>query len=435
WRFQAHNLSYNISVQFDGYEHKYHWIKKGIDFLIDGTKYNRDEPGLTSDIGWFFGHKLSRADERVLFRELFRQDVDYHDKLNAETPVKTTSALGPDQRPDTWLMAHLWYSYAQKTADTKDVQVRGVAPLVFHSYPGKARIDYADAIESEGYLDEVGQEAWRKAGELWNEFGDRSIPNSRGYLIRLNDFEVFRSADRKYWEQLRELGPGVYEQLEAAKLAKLTEEERFIHETSNAELTDEQIGQRPAISRKLEITYEDLANHVPAENRVEAKKLASKARINSALASATSSYRDTINYVYWKIRCEAEQTDTMLAARKYVLEAERLYEETALTAARAEFERAWEKWAEVYEMYPDLRGDVEAEILLEKIVLYQELLGQLSEAFPPPDFKLTSFLEYNSFEYAELAREAFGSATPIGSNVGEVPPSTPDSGESPSASE
>jgi uncharacterized protein YlxP (DUF503 family) len=44
WDFQAHNLSYNTSVEFDNYRDRYQWVKKGIAFLILGTQYNRDEP-------------------------------------------------------------------------------------------------------------------------------------------------------------------------------------------------------------------------------------------------------------------------------------------------------------------------------------------------------------------------------------------------------
>ena len=53
WEFQAWNLSYNVSVEFDDYRHRYHWVKKGIDYLIDGTRYNRDEPRLLWNVGWF----------------------------------------------------------------------------------------------------------------------------------------------------------------------------------------------------------------------------------------------------------------------------------------------------------------------------------------------------------------------------------------------
>ena len=36
WEFQAHNMSYNISREFDDYEFRYRWVKKGISFLTKG---------------------------------------------------------------------------------------------------------------------------------------------------------------------------------------------------------------------------------------------------------------------------------------------------------------------------------------------------------------------------------------------------------------
>ena len=51
WIFQGWNLSYNISVEFDDYRDRYFWVIKGIDFLKEGTAYNKDEPRLMSTIG------------------------------------------------------------------------------------------------------------------------------------------------------------------------------------------------------------------------------------------------------------------------------------------------------------------------------------------------------------------------------------------------
>jgi hypothetical protein len=33
WEFQSHNLAYNVSVEFDDYRQRYHWVKRGISFL------------------------------------------------------------------------------------------------------------------------------------------------------------------------------------------------------------------------------------------------------------------------------------------------------------------------------------------------------------------------------------------------------------------
>ena len=37
WEYQAHNLAYNVSMEFDDYEYRYHWVKKGLDFLKRGV--------------------------------------------------------------------------------------------------------------------------------------------------------------------------------------------------------------------------------------------------------------------------------------------------------------------------------------------------------------------------------------------------------------
>ena len=84
WEFQAHNLSYNVSVEFDDYRHRYHWVKKGISFLIDGIRHNRDNPRLLHQTGWFIGQKIGRADEHVHFRRMFREDQDFHDELTPQ---------------------------------------------------------------------------------------------------------------------------------------------------------------------------------------------------------------------------------------------------------------------------------------------------------------------------------------------------------------
>src|SRR4051812_10133714 len=40
WDFQSHNLSYNISVEFDDYRDRFYWVMEGINFLKDGYQYN-----------------------------------------------------------------------------------------------------------------------------------------------------------------------------------------------------------------------------------------------------------------------------------------------------------------------------------------------------------------------------------------------------------
>ena len=86
WEFQSHNLAYNVSAEFDDYRYRYRWVKKGVDCLVKGVHYNRDEPKLLHVLGKTTGQKMGTADEKVLFRELYRDDTDWHSELAADIP-------------------------------------------------------------------------------------------------------------------------------------------------------------------------------------------------------------------------------------------------------------------------------------------------------------------------------------------------------------
>ena len=97
WKFQAWNLTYNVSVEFDDYRDRYYYVRRGIKFLKEGEHYNGDNPQLLWDLGWFIGQKIGRADEHVQYRRLFKEDDDFH-------PADRTL----DER-DNWLVGKEWY--------------------------------------------------------------------------------------------------------------------------------------------------------------------------------------------------------------------------------------------------------------------------------------------------------------------------------------
>ena len=111
WEYQAHNLSYNISVEFDDYEYRYHWVKEGIKFLTDGIPYNYRNHRITDNLGFFTGMKIGRSDERFQFRELFRKDSDFHEAMlltdgkGVDPDLYDTREYGHDN----WKMAWLWF--------------------------------------------------------------------------------------------------------------------------------------------------------------------------------------------------------------------------------------------------------------------------------------------------------------------------------------
>ena len=401
WNFQAWNLSYNVSVEFDDYRHRYHWVKKGIDYLIEGTQYNKEEPMLRKDVGWFFSHKIGRADERKQYRRLYRNDVDFHEKLSSnELPVDFEGTMGPDGKPDNWLMAHDWYRSAENLVDTRDIPIKN--PILFHSRAPMALIYYANYIEKDGYLDEKGQNAWRTAGRAWDDYGNRPMATTAGRLISLNQLDEHQANANAARQRLVTLMPGVSEQIFEDKKAKLPPAERALVDADVDTLPLEKALAQQQLLKSLVVSASDLLARAPAELRKEARRYARQEREARSMMRAISMYRENSNYEYWKMRCEIEQLDRMIEARRHVMEADRLESEAFLEPARAEYEAAWDAWADVFEQYPAMIENNEAEELMEPIGRYKTLLGRLDEAFPPPDFKLRNLLDYFKDTHMEI---------------------------------
>jgi hypothetical protein len=404
WQFQSWNLSYNVSVEFDNYRHRYHWVKKGIDFLMEGTTYNRNEPRLLWDLGWFFGHKFGRSDEYRQFRRIYRTDNDFHDTL----PVDQDRTRGPDGQPDNWLTAHEWFAEAQRVVDQEGKPIKGKNPLVFHSDPPKALIRFAEAIEEEGYLDDKAKVAWINAEDDWLAYGDRDIPATYGYKIRLNEVDTWQEEAERLKAELDRLLPGVREQIRQQRLASLSPKERELLQTPRIQWgNDYDLGL--AAVEKAEVTHEDVAARAPAELRTEVRRLVSKIHEAEDHSRTIRRYRDVVNYQYWRTRCEVEQTDRAIQARRYLFEADQAYEKADLLGARDKYEEAWKRWSIIHRNHPELADDVTADDLVDAIQRYRLLLGQMDEPFPPPGFPMIALVEARRDEF-DLTEEQIEAA-------------------------
>ncbi|MCH5374700.1 MAG: hypothetical protein JJ992_12050, partial [Planctomycetes bacterium] len=308
WEFQAHNLSYNISVEFDDYRHRYHWVKKGISFLVEGMHYNRENPRLLHWIGWITGQKIGRADEHVQFRELFREDEDFHKEISAEVVVD--DALGFDGRPDNWLVGRLWYVRAQSAVDTKGIPLRGKSPLIFNADNPMSLINYASTIEDEGVLGETAMRAWHNGAEGWALYGQRQIPTSWGHNVRLADYDQISAEIDAMVKKLDDMVPGAREKIKQEKIDSLTPELRAAYEVPDDELTDDNYEAHYEAARKINVTHAEVAERAEESQKEKAVKLAARLEEFITLASRTSQYRNIVNYEYWETRCDAEQTRT-----------------------------------------------------------------------------------------------------------------------------
>ena len=388
WRFQGWNLAYNISVEFDDYHDRYYWVIKGINFIIGGTKVNYNEPRLLYDVGWDISQKIGRADEHKQFRKLFKEDNDFFDEH-----VPDIGNLTPAER-DNWLVGRRWYLKAQHVVDTLGIPVKGTSPLVFHSYPSMGLINYAEAIEDEGVYGEVAKNAWRKARDGWREFGDRDMPTTYNLTIHLNEQERFEEKARTAGEELDKLVPGAQEALRKERMATLPkEDDRECSRYRKIARSWQETIRANAAESKIKPSYYEIADKADKEHRVEALRLADAAAAAENQAQIIDRYRDIVNFEYWQRRCEMEQTEDALAARKLVFDADALFRNSDLEVAKAKYDEGLEKWAAVLKAYPQFKDESTfMDDIREVIDRYRKLLDQLDLKLPE-DFILKDALK------------------------------------------
>jgi len=410
WIFQAWNQSYNVSVEFDNYEHRYHWVKKGIHYLIEGTRYNQRDVRLQWQLGWVFGHKIGRSDERRQFRRLFKEDTDFHEELPLDYNDPQVTVRDFQGKIDNWLVAREFFERAIRIAESPGGSKKwGQSPVLFYSEPTMQRMNYAETILEEGYFGPQANLAWKKSGEEWHEYGNRQIPTSVPAIqIRLNGLDETNARideiKRQLDELLAQLDKDLREVIRQEKYDELTEEERAAYETPEEQRTNEQAALAAAVERKLEVSYDEILERAPQDVKEEGARLTIQLSDLQRRASFIRSYRNIVNYEYWATRCEAEQTETMVNARRDVHHAAELYDKAILTkytdpvtgeeklGAKEVYERAWKGWAEIFKRYPVMLDNPETEDLLVHIKDYRDLLGQLEQDLPD-DFDLQIVLD------------------------------------------
>jgi hypothetical protein len=410
WEFQAHNETYNVSVEYDAYRMRYAWVKKGIDLLIRGTEHNKKDTRLVNYLSWFFGQKIGRADEHKQFRELFRNDHDYHTKLTETLHMQMDDldVVGPNRKdPDNWLVGRRIQLRAVNLVETQGVPIRGKSPVLFYADAPMLRINYSKAIEDEGWLGDVAGEAWRLSGNDWKRYGEQPVPTSWGHDIRLGEYERYRELTAAGLKKLNEeIAPGVHEKLLAERQAKLKPEERAALEIPPEKRTNQQMMLAMEAEPKLAVNVEEVANLAPAEKRREAKLIARQCTEYDTIATRIERYRDIVNFKYWRTRCEVEQSPTALKARQLVADATKKYEQGDIDKSKELYESAWVEWAKVYDKYPEMMDDVEADDLVDSIQRYRKVLSQHDIHGLPEDFPLRRFLEVQRHGKEVLKQEA-----------------------------
>lgn len=402
WQYQAWNLTYNVSVELDDVRDRFHYVKRGIEFLKKGITYNRDSPYLLSELGWFIGNKIGRADEKKEYRRLFKDDTDFHP---ADRP--------PEQR-DNWLVSRGWYETSVSAVDDRKKSLGQKNPSIFYSDPARAQINYADAIEKEGVFGEKARSAWATAERMWKDFGRRDLKSSQGFYVRLGEIDKLKEETEALEKRLAEMSPTAVEAALEEKRKQLTPEQIALLEGPETGLTEEQTTMRYEAARQLIVQPTDVAAAIAKQNpeqAAEARRLANKVTLNQAKIRLTRNNSEVVNYEYWATRSALEQTAEALKARELAHEARRVFKNDAdLLKARELYEQSFTEWAKIFEMFPQLPLDsVTGSDIWEYVEQYSDVLQQLDLNLVDEeigrDFPLWAVVEANdnSGVYAKAA--------------------------------
>jgi hypothetical protein len=360
--------------------------------LILGSHYNRDEPGLLSQIGWFTGQKIGRADEHQQFRRLFRDDKDFH-QVFRDNGVEVDEALGPDRKPDNWLVGKLWYNKAVDAHIAHSKPIRGRTPLLFYSGAPMSQMNSAAAMNKDGYFFENAVLAWHQAKDAWQRYGERELPTSVGFNIRLNDKEPVDQRIKEAREELDRLCPGAAEEIRKEKLAKLAPDKQAILNIPPEQRSAEQSSLAYDAEQEAKVLPRDYIGRSKLEDRPRVRQLADQIEQDEQTAHQIEINRRIVNFAYWRTRAEAELTEEAPQAHSNVYSADKLVASGEnLAKARGMYEAAWKLYDTIFEKYPELMENAEAQDLIESVAHYRDLLGQLDEPFPS-DFPLWSLLD------------------------------------------
>lgn len=372
WYYQGWNLSYNVSVEFDDYRERYRWVIKGIEFLKKGIRYNRNDPILYRDVGWFIAQKIGRADESKQFRQLFREDKDFHDPETVER--------------DNWLVGKQWFRRAEEVVamidpDDPTKGLKKVSPVVFYSNAPMCQMNYSEYLWQDGTFGEKAQMGWRAADRDWQEFGNRPLPGLEpNTKVRLNDKETYEQQAAELVKTLEAMAPGLRDKIREERLASLTAAERKARELPPDKRTAADWELAGKAEEKLRVTHEQVARRVPGRARVQAQQIARQAVEAEKKALEIAQQRTIVNFEYWQRRAQVEQTRDAVEARELAYQAQQAKDKGDVDLARQKYEQAFAKWRQVFDnkAWPDLKTQAAfGEELVKTIYQYRRVLKLL----------------------------------------------------------
>ena len=418
WEYQAHNLAYNVSMEFDDYEYRYQWVKKGLDFLQNGVHYNVKDHRMTDQLGFMTGNKFGKSDEKKSFRRMFRKDDEFHQSMAdlVSPELYDVDVFGPD----SWLLAYQWYDLSHRLVDDLGHQ-KYRNDVMFYMYRPSQIRNRGLSLQTENRTDDVIQEVWQYADSAWKGYGNREILNSYGQPFRMEQSHQRREELEDLRQELDRLVPGVRRELLAELRAdmSLTPGQTMLLDMPADQLTDEQEREVNELSERIQSQDDQIdsriAQRAVGKNKLAAVRISSKIYENIQLGRTESKDSSNVNYDFWRSRNEAEAKDLTVSARQALYDARRMrrasiyddeFDVDYVTKKRTStkkgaislYEDAFRQWSEVFRLYPNLQESPLSDDMADEMHQYQEMLT-FSNSEWPEDFPLQWLIDVRDSNY------------------------------------
>lgn len=414
WEYQAHNLAYNVSMEFDDYEYRREWVNRGLLFMKQGVKHNRKDHRITDMLGFMTGNKYGKSDEKDSFRKLFANDEPFHlamsDMIDPES--YDVDVFGPD----SWLMAREWYKLSNNLVDM-GAQMYKNDVMFFMLMPAQTR-NRGLSLQTEHKTDDVIQDVWIRADKQWENFGSREIRNSYGIPFQLNARQIKDEKIRRLREDLDILVPGKRDELieEIKSDVPMTAMQKMLLDMPADQRTDSQ--QREADEMLARLQQQDdrldekIAQAAPEENKLPALRIAKEINELITLERLESTDGRNINFTFWSNRNAAEAKPLTVKARQLLYDAQQMgrrsiyddeYEIDYVTKKKSNvrkgaislYQEAFATWSEVLKEHPNLQNGPLSDDMVEQMQQYR-LMMDSSNTLWPDDFPLQWLIDLRS---------------------------------------
>ena len=422
WEYQAHNLAYNVSMEFDDYEYRYHWVKKGLKFLKGGIRYNKQDHRITDNLGFFTGNKFGKSDEKDSFRRIFRSDATFHEEMSDRIDPEGYELR--EYGHDSWKMAYQWYNYSRNMVDSGDAKKKRNDMIFYMFRPSQIR-NMGLSLQAEHPTGSVIQEVWRDAYEQWKDYGEQDLVNSLGVRVKLNGSVRIEDEIDRLRDKLDALAPEgtrrdlTQELLPNSRLTQDQQEEyKMLAELSADQFSSDNQQRWRFLSTMLKTELDQLDQRIAAEaakeNLVAATEIAGDIMRKQSELSTISRNNSTVNYPYWDSRTRTESENATVVAQQALHDAQQQWKQSVYEdefdydyrtkkktitrkGAITLYKEAFEYWQPIMTANPRLSDGQLGDLLVEHIKEYQKMLDFTNREWPK-DFPMQKFIDIRAQE-------------------------------------